>query len=76
MQDCFRYVEIWLLPDFREHPEVYKTLDEDELDDTSAEAIETATTMGEETLKEDERKGESKGNDSKKEDKKKAGQPA
>ena len=46
------------MSDFREHPEVYKSLDEgdvDEVDEASARAVETATTTVEQNLKTDEK---------------------
>jgi intermembrane space import and assembly protein 40 len=52
MQDCFRYPPYQHV-DNRAHPDVYKpfdALEEDELDDTSAEALETATKKGDEQL--------------------------
>jgi len=66
------------LSDSREHPEVYKSVDEDEFDDASADAIETATNAGEEKVKKDEEKGESGGNefDKSKQDKKKTDEDA
>lgn len=57
---------------------MYKSVDEDEFDDASAEAIETATNAGEEKVKKDEEKGESGGNefDKSKQDKKKTDEDA
>jgi len=51
MQDCFRYLHPITGVDVRAHPDLYKPLDElddDELDDESADALETATKKGDE----------------------------
>jgi hypothetical protein len=59
---------------FRAHPETYKpidALDDDDLDDASEEALETATKKGDEKLKDDESKGASQKDDKNDKDEKK-----
>ena len=71
------------MSDFREHPEVYKSLNEDDTDDAddadevSTEAVETATTKGEQKLKTDKKHKDTnrkESGDSNYFDKRKAGQ--
>lgn len=71
MQDCFRYSSHPEVTDHSAHPEVYKpmdALDDDDLDETSSEALETAAKKGDEKLDSKDTKGTPKNKREEKDD--------